>query len=306
MLKIFSLVVLFANLSAIASPGPFMIASKCIIAANQQLMDFGMGYDPDGAPLYLDSNGKTVVQNQSNIVKRTLENGVETITYKTKTPKFEIQSMGKPTEFETVERTIVISRDGSGRLTKIAKHQDTASQIKIQKNLAKSGIHGFPILKSSETEFTYSGDECSLNQSLGLEMENEKSKIEKKVYYDKKFCDQLAPTVKQMGLQNASQCAGLIGQAQMAFEARNEELKKEGKSMKELNPFGKSSSRAIYDSNVFNIGMVIQSCALADEMVWGTGVGMAAPMGFGMRGMSGGGGGLIGKPVKVEETKSAR
>lgn len=36
----------------------FKMPSKCIMSANQQLMDYGMGYDPDGTSLYIDTNGK--------------------------------------------------------------------------------------------------------------------------------------------------------------------------------------------------------------------------------------------------------
>ncbi len=296
----------FGSSSAFSQDGGFKMPSKCIMSANQQLMDYGMGYDPDGSSLYFDTNGKTVLPNQDKIVKRNLENGVETITYKTKQPKFGGYMMGQPIEYETVERTVVITRDSKGRLTGISKQYDTTSQIKMSNDVAKSGYKRFPIVKSVDSEFSYNGDECSLNQTIGLEMENEKSKAEKKVYYDKKFCDQLAPMVKQIGSQNAGQCAGLISQAQMAFESRNKDLAKEGKAMKEYNYFGQSPSSEKNYSNTFNLGMAIQSCALADGMLWGYGMGMGVPMGYGM-GMYGGGiGGSQGKPANTEEAKGVR
>ena len=305
MLKGFFIGILLLSSSAFSADGGYKMPSKCIMSANQQLMDYGMGYDPDGSSLYFDTNGKTVLPNQDKIVKRTLENGVETITYKTKQPKSGGYMMGQPIEYETVERTVVITRDANGRLTNVSKQYDTASQIKMSNDVAKSGSKGFPIVKSFENEFTYNGDECSLNQTIGLEMENEKSKAEKKVYYDKKFCDQLAPTVKQIGSQNAGQCAGLISQAQMAFESRNKDLSKEGKAMKEYNYFGQSPSSEKNYSNTFSLGMAIQSCALADGMLWGYGMGMGVPMGYGM-GMYGGIGSPVAKPAKSEEAKGVR
>lgn len=284
MLIVFIIGLLFTGISAFSADGSYEMPSKCVMAANQHLMDHGMGYDPDGTSLYFDMNGKTVLHNKDKIAKRTIKNGIETITYTTKQPKFAGYMMGQQIEYEIVERTIVISRDSSGRLTNVLKQYDTASQIKMVNPFKKLGSKSFPIIKSIESEFSYNGDECSLNQTIGLEMENENSKAEKKVYYDKKFCDQLAPTVKEIGSKNAGQCAGLITQAQMAFENRNKDLAKEGKAMKDYNYIAQNHSSEKNYSNTFNLGMAIQSCALADGMLWGYGVGMGIPMGYGMGG----------------------
>lgn len=279
----------------------FKMPSKCIMSANQHLMDYGMGIDPDGASLYIDIDGKTVFPNQNNIVKRNLEGGVETITYKTKQPKYGGYMYGQNIDYETVEKTVKITRDGNGRLTGISKSFDTAFQAKMSAQASKSGYRGFPIIKSFDSDFTYKDGECSLNQTIGMEMETANSKAEKKVYFDKKFCDQLAPTVKQIGAQNAGQCAGLINQAQMAFDSRNKELSGEGKSFKEYNYIGQNPSPEKNYSTIFNLGMAIQSCAVADGMLWGYGMGMGVPMGFGM-GMGPGIGGTV-NPAKADPKK---
>ena len=252
--------------------------SKCIIAANEQVSDFGMAYGMDGAAFYFDTNGKTVVTHQDKIIKRNLENGKESITYKLKQPKNGGNMAGQPNEFETVERTIVITRNSQGQLLSVAKKFDIEAQIKTRTAAQKSGIKpSFPILKTLESEFIYNGNSCSINQTIGLEMENEKSKAEKKVYYDKKFCDQLSPMINQIGAQNASQCANLISQAQMALELRNKDLAKEGKTIKSYPYFGKIPADGKDLSNNFNLGVSIQSCSLAASM--GTGFGMTG-MGY--------------------------
>lgn len=279
------------------------IPSKCILTTNQQFMDYGMGYDPDGVALYLDADGKTVMPNADRIVKRNLQNGIETITYKTKQAKSGGYLYGQKAEFETVEKTVVITRDTNGRLVGVSKKYDTAFQAKLSGEITKKGFKALPIIKSIDTNFVYSGDDCALDQKIGVELENEKSKEEKKVYFDKKFCDKLAPLVKQMGSQNAAQCAGLISSAQMAFNSRNEELVKEGKAFKQISYFGQSESRNKDLTSVFEIGSSIQACAMSDFTLYGYGMGSGYP-GFGYGTLGGGFGNAYGDQTNTNETLS--
>jgi hypothetical protein len=214
----------------------------------------------------IDSNGKTVIPANA---KRTLENGVETITYKVLNGT------------DNVTNTVVITRDQSGKLVSVARQYDMAYQVKTRKMYNISSTDS-PLVKSAQSDFAYSGDECSVNQTMALEMENEKSKeVEKKVYYDKKFCDQLAPTISRIGAQNATQCGSLIDQAKVAFDSRNKDLASEGKSLKTFSYFGETPSSQKTYATTFNLGMAIQSCVLMN----------GAPLGMmgGMVGFAGGG-----------------
>lgn len=259
--------------------------SQCVVAANQQLMDYGMGFDPDGTALYFDVNGKTVIANQDKIVRRNIENGSETITYKSKQARPSSYMLGHPIEFEMVEKTIVVSRDSSGRMTDISKVYDTASQEKLMNDMAKanpalSASGRPPTIKSVTSSFTYSGDHCALDQRVGVEKQGEKE--EKKVYFDKKFCDKLAPAIRSIGAQNAAQCAGVLTQAQIAFDGRNQELAKEGKAMKEYSFYGQSPATNERNyASAFNLSSAIQSCSLAEGMSAGYGMLTGVPYAYG-------------------------
>ena len=259
----------------------FKMPSKCVMTANQQLMDYSLGFDADGAALYFDQDGKTVILDKARVVSKTEDAGVETIRYKAKQAKWD----GKPNSFETVEKTLVVARDSEGRLKNITKVFDLAPQIEVQKMYAGKDYMGeaMPLIKSLDNSFSYNGDECFLLQSVGIELKNEKAKPEKKVYFDKKFCDSVGYTMKQMGYQNVSMCSGLISQANMAFENRNKELSAEGKSLKEYNYFNQKPGELNY-SNIFNVSMAIQTCAISEGMLLGGGMGMGVPNGFGYGG----------------------
>lgn len=272
------------NNPAQAAPQIPGMGSKCINAANMAAMDLSMlGVDPDGVSLYFDENGATNVLRPENIVSRSNKDGVETIVYKARQMKVDGNASGREIEFETVNRTLTIKREG-GKIVSVKKDTDLKSQVELQKLFAKSG-YKMPITKGYEMSFSHNGADCEVSQSLIYEMENEKAKAEAKVNYDRTFCKKLDPIIKQIGSQNASQCVGLIGQAQMAFEQRAQELGREGKKFK------------VQDWNVGNrggnqmdIAMMITSCTMMD------GFGMG---GYGMPGygMPGGYGGYPGYPM---------
>ncbi|WP_374076439.1 hypothetical protein [Bdellovibrio bacteriovorus] len=286
------------------------MVDKCTIAANYAAMDFGgIGVDPDGTSITFDSSGATQISRPENIVSRVNKDGVETIIYKTRQIKMDGSwKPGQNYEYETVQRTIVVKRE-NGKIVSVGKEMDIPAQVKMRKQFEKSGFAGkFPYTKSFETNFSHNGSNCNINQTLTYEMADEKAKVEGKVNYDKEFCDKLAPIVNRMGSQNASQCVGLIGQAQFAFDQRNKELQKEGKSFKTFDYLGKKEKDPYAN---MNIGMMIQSCAMADFQggPWGMPGGLMAAGG----GMIGGGGmmgmpsgNVIGAPVKAEAAKPAK
>ena len=280
MLKSTLLGILFFTLPALSSGG-IKMPSTCVMLANQQLMDYTYGYDSDGAALYFDNDGKTVIPNQDRIVKKSQENGIETIIYKSRQPKTVGYQVGKM-EFETVEKTIVITRAASGKLQNVSKKMDIDRQIKNVKDLAKMGFtNADSIVKSMDSSFVNNGDNCELEQTLGIETDSLNKKIDKKVYYDKKFCDNLAPFIKKMGTQNLGDCGSLIGAAQSAFNTRNQELGSEGKSFKEFNFFGATTGSGPNVSSTFNLGMAIQTCALGQSSLYGGGYGMGYPTTYG-------------------------
>lgn len=289
--------------SAAHATTPMPMVDKCTVAANHAAMDLGgMGADPDGTSITFDSSGATQVTRPENIVSRVNKDGVETITYKTRQIKMDGSwKPGQNYEYETVQRTIVVKRE-NGKIVSVSKDLDMANQIKMRKQLDKVGYAGkIPYTKSFETTFAHNGSDCAINQNLTYEMADEKAKVEGKVYYDKAFCDKLAPIVNRMGSQNASQCVGLIGQAQFTFSERNKELQKEGKSFRTFDFMGKKERDPYADMNV---GMMIQSCAMADFQggPWGM-PGTGLMMG-GMMGMPSGN--VMGAPVKTEAAKPAK
>ena len=296
MIKLFSLSVCFLLSSLAYSDSGLPYPSECIKQANNQVLDF----NSLDRPIYFDSNGKVTVPNPDKIVKRNTKDGVETITYRTTQIKGGYVVNNKP-EYETVEKTIVITRNSQGNLVGITKELDLEQQSKINKGLKKNGWMTLPIVKSIDNDFVYKNGNCFLNQEIGLELKDEKAKAEKKVYYDKKFCDQLALTVKRMGVQNAGLCVGLINQAQFAYDSRNKELAKEGKALKDYSYIG--TKKEMSSSGAFNIGVAIQSCSIPD-IWWGPGGGTGLPSSFGI-------GGMVmdskdAKPVKDEVQPSAR
>lgn len=256
------------------------LPSKCVNWANSQVTDPAFGFDPDGNSFFFDASGRTNILNQDKIVRRVLEGNTEEIVYKTKTAKYEPGSP-KP-EFEVVERSIQVTRDASGRLVNVTKAYDVAPQFKFQKEALQSGYRAGSVIKSMRYEFSGEGNDCALNQIVASELENEKSAPEQKILFDKKFCDQLAPIIRQIGMQNAQQCATLLNTAHLAMDMRNRELAKEGKSLKVQDQFGRSTKFAKSATTVFNLGAAIQSCQSGE----GTGLGYGgygmSPYGYGM------------------------
>ncbi|MEK2647256.1 hypothetical protein [Bdellovibrio sp. BCCA] len=317
MIKAVISLILMTSSAYAAMPYPGM-ADKCTLAANAAVMDFGgMGVDPDGAAISFDPNGTTQIARPENIVSRENKNGVETITYKTRQVKMgAVWKPGQPFEYETVQKTVTIKRE-NGKIVSVNKDMDIPGQIKMRKQWEKNGFKGnFPYTKSMETTFAHNGSDCEINQTLSYQMADEKAKVEGKVMYDKEFCDKLAPIVKRMGSQNASQCVGLISSAQMTFEQRNKELKKDNKSFAILDWPGKKHADPMAN---LDVGMFIQSCAMADMNgmgPWGMPGGLMAS--GGMMGMMVSGGGMMGnspesssapkssKPVKASTQQGAK
>lgn len=286
MFKLAVSLVLMAGTAHATMPFPGM-ANSCTMAANAATMDYTMlGSDPDGTSITFDEKGATQISRPENIVSRSNKDGVETITYKTRQIKMDgTWKPGQPYEYETVQRTITIKRD-NGKIVSVNKDMDLASQVRMRKLWEKNGFKGnYPFTKSMETTFSHNGSNCDINQTLTYEMANENAKVEGKVVYDKQFCDKLAPMVKRMGSQNASQCVGLIAQAQFAFDQRNKELQKDGRSFKLLDFPGKKAGDP---SANMDIGMFISSCAMAEGGPWGL-PGTGLMPGGGMMGMVMGG-----------------
>ena len=289
--------------SVAASGVGFVQSKECVMVANQGLQDYGYGgFDVDGVALYFDNDGKTTILDQNKIVSRKTENGEETITYKTK--KIKAGSFEK-VEFESVNRTIVIKRDSTGEMigfTKVFDIKEQVENIKAMKKQFNDNLVGAKIIKSVNNEFINSDDDCYLNQTVTLEMKDEKSKEEKSVSFDKKFCDSLAPIINNMGKQNAAQCGNLIASAQMNFNTRRETLAKEDKNLKLNTHYFGYGQATTGDSagNVFSISAAIQSC-------------LPMQSGFGMQGYPGGygygmgGGGIFkGSESKKADTKKSK
>lgn len=285
--------VLFA-FSGVGS-GAFGQGFECTSIANMKMNDYGYGVDPDGVALYFDNSGKTVIVNQDKIVNRKTENGEETITYKTKVPKY-TGSYAK-VEFETVNKTIVIKRGPDGKMISFSKLHDTKEQAdKFKQMLKEFGgqVTSFNLIKSENYEFVNSGDDCYLNQNISVEMKSDSPKEEKSVYFDKKFCDSIAPIVNNMGKQNAAQCGNLIAAAQSSFKNRYTELLKEEKNLKLTSYFGQTKPET-NNFNVFSLTGAIQSC-------------LPLQAGFGMGGFAGGGGyynpGAVGEKTESKKPSS--
>ena len=241
--------------------------SECQTMANEELRRLG-----GNAPFFFDENGKTKVILEGQIEKRTLENNlenkIETLIYKSKMPYFNMTT--SKYEEGLVPQSVVITRNREGKLISISSPQDVSKQVERAKLL---GFTNVPVLKSTEANFSYKGSDCFLNQTLNLVMQNENAKVEKKVLYDKAFCDRLAPYINRMGSQNASQCASLIGLGQEAFDQRNKELAIEGKAFQEFNYLGTPAQQDKSNLNqaTFNLGSAIQTCALPNILAVGFG-----------------------------------
>lgn len=276
----------------------------CNSQINQAAMDMGYGMDPDGVAFSIDNDGKTQVVDQSKIVSRSTKDGVEAITYKAKVATG--FKDGKPV-YETERKTIYIKRDSSGRVVSVNKDMNLKMQIMNRENFKKSDFGknykgAYPLMKGTESTFTYNGDSCEVNQNLYYEMKDENAKAEGKVTYDKAFCDKLKPMISKMGSQNASQCGNMITMAQSLHDQRNNELKKEGKTLSASGIYGGFGGGEATDAktkqaatmNTFNIGAAVSLCATMNEAANGM-----SPWGMYGGGMYGGGammGSMMGMP----------
>lgn len=289
----------------------------CANQINHATMDMGYGMDPDGVAFSIDNDGKTQVVDQNKIVSRSTKDGVEAITYKAKV--MTAFKDGKPV-YETERRTIYIKRDSSGRVVSVNKDMNLKMQIMNRDNFRKSEMGknykgAYPLVKGTESTFVYNGDSCEVNQNLYYEMKDENAKAEGKVTYDKAFCDKLKPMISKMGSQNAAQCGNMIAMAQSLHEQRNNELKKEGKTLSASGFYGAfgnageapdAKTKQAATMSAFNIGAAVSLCASMNDAAQGMG-----PWGMGMYGagigmygaMVGEVGGIIGGPVKATKGK---
>lgn len=271
-------ILLLASISASAATDPNKNFA-CQAKINGAAMDMFAGMDPDGSAFYISPDGKTQVTDPSRVVSRQTQGDVETIVYKTKEPR--MGTDGKMV-MEVVKHTIQITRQG-GKITSVNKLWDVNQQLSSRDAMAKAcpDCSTMPLVKSMESTFNYDGDNCSVNQDVTYQMKDANSPVEAKVTYDKKFCDSLGPVLKQMGAQNAAQCANLFAIAQANFENREKELKTEKKSF-QSGYFGMSSEKNPGKVNTnanFDLGSKIAMCSMAD----GWGMGMYG--GIGMPGM---------------------
>ncbi|HEX7675617.1 MAG TPA: hypothetical protein VF412_15685 [Bdellovibrio sp.] len=273
-------ILLFASIAASAATDPNKNFG-CQAKINGAAMDMFAGMDPDGSAFYISPDGKTQVTDPNRVVSRETQGDVETIVYKTKEPRYSAD--GKMV-MEVVKHTIQITRQ-NGKITSVNKLWDVNKQAAARDSFAKSCpncmANQMPLVKSMESTFTYDGDNCSVNQDVTYQMKDANSQAEAKVTYDKKFCDSLGPILKQMGAQNAAQCANLFAMAQASFESREKELKAEKKSFQ--NGYfgiysGTNPGKVNADAN-FDLGSKIAMCSMAD----GWGMGMYG--GIGMPGM---------------------
>lgn len=288
------------SLSATAQIQDYEKAAKqfaCINQVNMATVDMGFGSEPDGAAFVIGNDGKTNVLDSGKIISRETKDGVETIVYKAKVVTG--FKDGKPV-FETDRKTVSLRRDDQGRVVAVNKDMNLKSQIQnrdayMKTEWGKNFKGNFPLVKGTESTFSYNGDSCEVAQSAYMQMLDENSKVETKVTYDKVFCDRMKPMISKMGSQNAAQCGSLIGMAQGAYDQRNQELAKEGKSMAAgaygvysgMETASNVKTKQAAQSSAFSIGGAIAMCAsMADG---GMGM-MGGYYGMGMGSMMGGAG----------------
>ncbi|WP_413558207.1 hypothetical protein [Bdellovibrio sp. HCB209] len=314
------------SLSAAADMAEYEKASKqfaCIHQVNMATMDMGYGSQAEGAAFAIGTDGKTNVLDSGKIVSRDVKNGVETIVYKAKVMTG--FKDGKPV-FDTERRTVTLRRDDQGRVVAVNKDMNLKTQIQNRDAYQKTAWGqqskgNYPLYKGTESTFTYNGDSCDVAQTVSMQMQDENSKVEGKVTYDKAFCDRMKPMISKLGSQNAAQCGNLIGMAQSVYEQRNTELAKEGKSMM-ASAYGylggvevasNAKTKLAAQSSAFNIGGAIAMCAsMSDGGVgmmggyYGGGFGSMTGTG-GMMGIAGGNiGGEAKAPTKAKSAKGAQ
>lgn len=305
-----SLITVLGSSSALAEMDmqTYMKQMSCTQQINSALGTYGFGMNPEGPAFSVGADGKTIVHDSQRVVSRTTSDGIETIVYKVKEPRF---VDGKQV-FETVRKTVRIKRDG-GKVVEVANDYDIKSQLRMREDLAKSElaksykVKPFPLMKSAESKFIHNGDSCETQQSAYFQMQDEKSPVEGKVTFDKKFCDEIKPMISRMGTQNASQCGNLIAMAQGTFEKRNKELSKENKELFPIgSPYGWAGSEKTSAGGSINLGMMVSMCATASDMAngvnpWGMGMGMYGNM-TGVGGIVGmPAGGIMGGPVQNKQ-----
>jgi len=200
--SLFLILLVAAQSKALVKPN-----MACIVEINQSLRGLSFGY----SPLFMGSDGKIHVEKYSQ-VKPIIDAGKE------------IYSFTNPYGAEV---KIVVTKNSEGDVVSISSPTNS-DLIKGAQKYNESQKANLPVIKDVQSDIVYSGQSCSLNQTFMVVSQNDKDA--KKVVYDKKFCDQLEPLMKQMGTENAAKCTNLISAAQLAFEARQKELRTEDKT----------------------------------------------------------------------------
>ncbi|GIL18094.1 MAG: hypothetical protein BroJett040_18450 [Oligoflexia bacterium] len=265
----------------------YLSSSACIAQANMHVTDTYHGAGKDGKyllpALFFDWSGNTQISDKSRIVSQETKDGVETITYKVKEPRMKLVEGKYVTEIVEVRKTIHVTRK-NGQLASIVSDFDMAAQKKQQEEWAKNSkakLGEMPVSKSYETRFTGTGEDCKTEQIT--HWMDDKGQAKGNVFYDKKACDSLAPLMKKMGHQNASECGNLMMQAAGIMDIRRGELKSENK---ELNPSYVTTVQKPDLNSTFEISNFVTACA-SEGLPMGMfpGMGMYGP--FGTRGLGG-------------------
>lgn len=265
----------------------YMGQSPCIYKANFHVADGYYGADKAGnyqsPALFFDWGGNTQIVDKSRIISQETKDGVETITYKVKEPRIKFINGKDVTEYVEVRKTIHVTRK-NGQLASIVTDHDMAAQRKQQEEWAKNSkvkMTEMPVSKSHETRFIGAGDDCKIEQVT--HWMDDKGQAKGSVFYDKKACDSLAPLMKKMGNQSATECGNLMMRAAGVMDIRRGELKGENK---ELNPTYVTSAQKPDLNSTFEISKFIAACA-SEGLPMGMfpGMGMYGP--FGTRGLGG-------------------
>jgi hypothetical protein len=271
---------------------------ECTTAANMMTSEMIGGMPSETPAFSFGDDGKTEIRDQKKIVKREVKNGTESITYKAQRPKIGPGFMLiQPLEYETIERTVIITRDSNGRMTSISK--PNPNDMPKLPNSYKSKEMGWPLpfeavkVKSMTNEFSYDGDECHMSQSVWVEKKDKAfAKEEKKIYFDKKLCDEIMPEVSAMGHEQLENCSSLMSTVEAQYDKRSAEVAKEGKSFKNMNFYGQNKT----GGSAFNLLSVINGCIMSQNLV---NYGMVGGIGMG-------GFGMYGKPMGEVPTNGSK
>lgn len=195
-------------------PGYGVKFDPCITNLNMALG--GYGFIDGQSPVKIDEDGKLVINSKK--IKSLNENGkVKTIVYKSSN----LYGGG-----ETVHKVDVTEENG--KIVHITRYEDLEAAKKWQKEL-KTGSADYPMITKTDLSFEHQKNGCQMTSSEMTIKKDGKEEI--KVSHDKKLCDNIAPSLNQMGRQNAMQCAGLFSHIEDSYKARMKELATQGKQL---------------------------------------------------------------------------